>query len=91
MNRLWLILRAYRTIESTFFTFSPFSLFHYYKRSLSSNSKRLNGRYDDHQAQVLNHAALRRFFPLACGDGVVHTWDVIHGVDVENLASIRRV
>jgi hypothetical protein len=30
-----------------------------------------------------NHAALRRFFPLACGDGVVHTWDVLHGVDVE--------
>jgi hypothetical protein len=30
-----------------------------------------------------NHAALRRFFPLKCGDGVVHTWDVLHGVDVE--------
>jgi hypothetical protein len=30
-----------------------------------------------------NHAALRRFFPLQRGDGVVHTWDVLHGVDVE--------
>eukprot|EP00980_Cylindrotheca_fusiformis_P013951 scaffold3621_cov114-Cylindrotheca_fusiformis.AAC.16 len=30
-----------------------------------------------------NHAALRRFFPLSTGDGVVHTWDVLHGVDVE--------
>ena len=30
-----------------------------------------------------NHAALRRFFPLECGDAVVHTWDVLHGVDVE--------
>jgi hypothetical protein len=29
------------------------------------------------------HAALRRFFPLSCGDAVIHTWDVIHGVDVE--------
>ena len=30
-----------------------------------------------------NHAALRRFFPLTSGDGVVHTWDVLHGVDVQ--------
>jgi hypothetical protein len=30
-----------------------------------------------------NHASLRRFFPLACGDGVVHTWDLLHGVDIE--------
>lgn len=30
-----------------------------------------------------NHAAMRRFFPLSCGDGVVHTWDILHGVDVE--------
>ena len=30
-----------------------------------------------------NHAAMRRFFPLDCGDGVVHTWDILHGVDVE--------
>jgi hypothetical protein len=30
-----------------------------------------------------NHASLRRFFPLARGDAAVHTWDVLHGVDVE--------
>jgi len=30
-----------------------------------------------------NHASLRRFFPLRSGDAVVHTWDVLHGVDVE--------
>ena len=30
-----------------------------------------------------NHASLRRFFPLNKGDGVVHTWNVLHGVDVE--------
>jgi hypothetical protein len=37
----------------------------------------------DEDGKTSNHAALRRFFPLACGDGVVHTWDVLHGVDVE--------
>jgi hypothetical protein len=37
----------------------------------------------DDDGKTSNHAALRRFFPLACGDGVVHTWDVLHGVDVE--------
>ena len=30
-----------------------------------------------------NHRSLRRFFPLACGDAILHTWDVLHGVDVE--------
>ena len=34
-------------------------------------------------AKTSNHAALRRFFPLDRGDCVVHTWDVLHGVDVE--------
>ena len=34
--------------------------------------------------QTSNHKALRRFFPLARGDCVVHTWDVLHGVDVED-------
>jgi hypothetical protein len=33
--------------------------------------------------QTSNHASLRRFFPLESGDGVIHTWDVLHGVDVE--------
>ncbi len=30
-----------------------------------------------------NNAALRRFFPLDQGDGVVHTYDILHGVDVD--------
>jgi hypothetical protein len=30
-----------------------------------------------------NHRSLRRFFPMSCGDAVLHTWDVLHGVDVE--------
>jgi hypothetical protein len=30
-----------------------------------------------------NHSSLRRFVPLSQGDSVVHTWDVLHGVDVE--------
>lgn len=33
--------------------------------------------------QTSNHRALRRFFPLQAGDAVLHTWDVLHGVDVE--------
>lgn len=35
------------------------------------------------QGGTSNHAALRRFFPLSCGDAVVHSWDVLHGVDVQ--------
>jgi len=39
---------------------------------------------------VSNHAALREFFPLEMGDGVVHTFDVLHGVDVDpNLNQSR--
>ncbi|KAL9180859.1 hypothetical protein ACHAXT_011312 [Thalassiosira profunda] len=34
------------------------------------------------------HAALRRFFPLAKGDGVVHTYDVLHGVDNKARTSL---
>ena len=30
-----------------------------------------------------NNAALRRFFPLNEGDGVIHTFDVLHGVDID--------
>ncbi|KAL7531296.1 hypothetical protein ACHAXR_003963, partial [Thalassiosira sp. AJA248-18] len=30
-----------------------------------------------------SHAGLRKFFPLGEGDGVVHTYDVLHGVDVD--------
>jgi len=32
---------------------------------------------------VTNNAALRKFFPLDEGDGVVHTFDILHGVDVD--------
>ncbi|KAG7370798.1 hypothetical protein IV203_019368 [Nitzschia inconspicua] len=38
---------------------------------------------DESTGQTSNHKALRRFFPLHAGDGVLHTWDVLHGVDVE--------
>mmetsp|Transcript_26259 Transcript_26259/g.75821 ORF Transcript_26259/g.75821 Transcript_26259/m.75821 type:complete len:777 (+) Transcript_26259:84-2414(+) len=30
-----------------------------------------------------NHAALRRYFPLSAGDAVIHTWDVLHGVEID--------
>jgi hypothetical protein len=33
--------------------------------------------------ETSNHASLRRFFPMKSGDAVVHTWDVLHGVDVQ--------
>jgi hypothetical protein len=39
--------------------------------------------HDSGNAGTSNHASLRRFFPLRKGDGVLHTWDVLHGVDVE--------
>lgn len=50
-----------------------------------------NGLYTTHKTMSLNstqeltstHAALRRFFPLRRGDAVIHSWDVLHGVDVE--------
>ena len=31
---------------------------------------------------VSNNAALRKFFPLKSGNGVVHSYDILHGVDV---------
>ncbi len=33
--------------------------------------------------EVSNHSALRRFFRLNTGDGVMHTYDILHGVDVD--------
>lgn len=44
-----------------------------------------NGLYttDTRAGETSNHASLRRFFPLKSGDGVVHTWDILHGVDVQ--------
>jgi hypothetical protein len=41
------------------------------------------GQQRQKTGKTSNHASLRRFFPLNKGDGVVHTWDVLHGVDVE--------
>eukprot|EP00978_Attheya_sp_CCMP212_P048848 scaffold584308_cov51-Attheya_sp.AAC.1 len=35
-----------------------------------------------HSVGTSNHKALRRYFPLSSGDGVVHTWNVLHGVDI---------
>jgi len=32
---------------------------------------------------VTNNVALRKFFPLDKGDGVVHTFNILHGVDVD--------
>lgn len=32
---------------------------------------------------VSNNAALRKFFPLKSGNGVVHSYDILHGVDVD--------
>ena len=44
-----------------------------------------NGLYTtaSRAGETSNHASLRRFFPLNCGDGVLHTWDILHGVDVQ--------
>jgi hypothetical protein len=39
---------------------------------------------------VSNHAALKEFFPLDKGDGVVHTFDVLHGVDVDPNLNQKR-
>ena len=37
----------------------------------------------EHSEVCTNHAALRRYFPLSAGDAVVHTWDVLHGVEID--------
>jgi hypothetical protein len=44
-----------------------------------------NGLYTIPRSKVgsTSNAALRKFFPLEMGDGVVHTFDVLHGVDVD--------
>jgi hypothetical protein len=38
---------------------------------------------DDRTGRTSNHKSLRRFFPLGTGDCVIHSWDVLHGVDIE--------
>lgn len=44
-----------------------------------------NGLYTIPQSDERSsgNAALRKFFPLDKGDGVLHTFDVLHGVDVD--------
>ena len=43
-----------------------------------------SGLYTTENSEVCtNHAALRRYFPLGAGDAVVHTWDVLHGVEID--------
>lgn len=43
-----------------------------------------SGLYTTEKSEVCtNHAALRRYFPLGAGDAVVHTWDVLHGVEID--------
>ena len=52
----------------------------------SSASTGRNGLYSilpTNLGVATGHAALRKFFPLDRGDGVVHTYNVLHGVDVD--------
>jgi hypothetical protein len=45
-----------------------------------------NGLYTTEMSKTgstSNHVSLRRFFPLEKGDAVVHSWDVLHGVEIE--------
>ena len=51
--------------------------------SISSMGK--NGLYTIPPSEKgsTNNAALRQFFPLDKGDGVVHTFDILHGVDID--------
>ena len=39
---------------------------------------------------VSSHAGLRQFFPLNTGDGVIHTFDILHGVDVDPTLDCSR-
>ena len=47
-----------------------------------------NGLYTMHLQRgnkkiVSSHAALKEFFPLQEGDGIIHSFDVLHGVDID--------
>lgn len=39
--------------------------------------------------ETSNHAALRQYFPLGSGEGVVHTWNVLHGVQIDSSVKER--
>jgi hypothetical protein len=54
-----------------------------YTTAISRSEDTKTGQRPQTTGKTSNHASLRRFFPLNKGDGVVHTWDVLHGVDVE--------
>eukprot|EP00804_Cyclotella_cryptica_P017678 CCRYP_017153-RA/>CCRYP_017153-RA protein AED:0.11 eAED:0.11 QI:0/-1/0/1/-1/1/1/0/631 len=51
----------------------------------STSSTGKNGLYTIPRSKRMstNNAALRQFFPMQKGDGVVHTFDILHGVDVD--------
>jgi hypothetical protein len=51
----------------------------------STSSTGKNGLYTIPRSKRIstNNAALRQFFPIQKGDGVVHTFDILHGVDVD--------
>lgn len=55
----------------------------------ASNKQVPNGLYTT-ASKDSNHAALRRFFPLQQGEGVLHTWNVLHGVDLDPSSSPKR-
>lgn len=42
----------------------------------------LSSTNNAHGSRTSNHASLRRYFPAQEGDAVLHTWDVLHGVNV---------
>jgi hypothetical protein len=48
-----------------------------------SSSPRGGVAYSSSAAASVGHAALRQFFALEVGDGVAHSYDVLHGVDVD--------
>ena len=39
---------------------------------------------------VSSHAVLKQFFPLQTGDGVIHSFDVLHGVDMDPSIDLSR-
>jgi len=51
-------------------------LYTFYNRNPSDSDHR-------YTSTVSKHPSLRRYFPLEAGDGVLHSWDVLHGVDIE--------
>lgn len=62
----------------------------------STASSGRNGLYtiyceeEDGNVAVSNHAAMKQFFPLQTGDGVIHSFDILHGVDVDPSLSCSR-